>query len=48
MVGYLKDRCARGELGLSEYEAELEKVLGPARTLDVAHDPAVTGRLRGP
>ncbi|MGH2355074.1 MAG: hypothetical protein ACRDI2_19710 [Chloroflexota bacterium] len=46
MVDVLKDRFARGELPISEYEAELEKLLQPARHLDVTRDPALAGALR--
>jgi hypothetical protein len=33
MIDLLKGRCARGELALGEYEAELERLLAPARHL---------------
>lgn len=41
MVELLKERFAQGQLGMTEYEAELEKLLKPARDLDAAHDPAL-------
>jgi hypothetical protein len=41
MVGILKERFARGEMALTEYEAEIERLLEPARRLDVARDPAL-------
>ena len=41
MVAFLRDRFARGELRLAEYEAELEKLLAPARHLDVKRDPTL-------
>ena len=46
MVDFLKDRFARGEMALAEYEAELEKLLEPARRIDVLHDPAITAAIR--
>ena len=45
MVDLLKERFARGELAVTEYEAELEKLLEPARHVDVGRDPAVAGTL---
>ncbi len=47
MVDLLKERFARGELAVAEYESELEKLLEPARHIDVGHDPAVAGTLPG-
>ena len=44
MLGRLKDRYARGLLPLPAYEAELEKLLAPARHLDPARDPALAAR----
>jgi hypothetical protein len=46
MVGLLKERFARGDLRLTEYEAELEKLLQPARHLDAARDPALAAAVR--
>jgi hypothetical protein len=37
----LTARYARGDLTLAEYELELEKLLQPARYLDVTGDPAI-------
>jgi hypothetical protein len=45
MVDLLKERFARGELAVTEYEAELEKLLEPAQHVDVGRDPAVAGTL---
>ncbi len=45
MLTCLKGRFASGELALSQYEAELEKLMQPARHLDVARDPLVFGTL---
>lgn len=46
MTDVLKERFQRGELGVSEYEAELDKLLEPARRVDTRIDPAVAGSLR--
>lgn len=43
MVDVLKERVTRGELALLEYEAELEKLLQPARHFDIARDPQLAG-----
>lgn len=48
MMGRLKDRFARGELGVSDYEREIEKLLEPARRLDVKRDPSLAGASRLP
>ncbi len=39
MVALLRERCARGELALADYEAALDDLLRPARHLDVGRDP---------
>jgi len=46
MIGVLRDRFARGEIKLAEYEAELDRLLAPARHLDVARDPALAAAWR--
>jgi uncharacterized membrane protein len=46
MLGLLKERYARGTLQLAEYEAELEKLVAPARRVDVKRDPTVSGAPR--
>jgi hypothetical protein len=46
MMGLLKERYTRGALPLAEYEAELEKLMAPARYVDVKRDPAVAGAPR--
>ncbi|HEX2036763.1 MAG TPA: hypothetical protein VHS99_21495 [Chloroflexota bacterium] len=48
MVDLLKERFARGELPMAQYEAELEKLLEPARRLDVSRDPTLAGSFREP
>ncbi len=45
-VALLKDRYARGAIKLTEYEVELEKLIAPARVLDVKRDPALAGAPR--
>ena len=45
-VALLKDRYARGAIKLTEYEVELEKLIAPARILDVKRDPALAGAPR--
>lgn len=47
MLVCLKERFARGEIALAQYEAELDKLLQPARRLDVARDPFIAGTLPG-
>ena len=41
MLDLLKGRYARGEIVLFEYERELDRLLAPARRLDVKRDPAL-------
>ena len=43
MIDLLKERFARGQLALSEYEAELDKLLKPARHLDLSGDRSLAG-----
>jgi uncharacterized membrane protein len=45
-VALLKNRYARGAIKLTEYEVELEKLIAPARVLDVKRDPALAGAPR--
>jgi uncharacterized membrane protein len=47
MLTCLKERFARGEIALAQYEAELDTLLQPARRLDVARDPFIAGTLPG-
>lgn len=47
MLALLKGRFTRGEIALAQYEAELERLLQPARHLDVARDPSLAGTLPG-
>jgi uncharacterized membrane protein len=46
MLGHLKERFARGELRLPDYEAEVERLLRPGRQLDAGRDPTLSGPLR--
>ncbi|MDQ3699485.1 MAG: hypothetical protein M3442_01020 [Chloroflexota bacterium] len=47
MLASLKGRFTRGEIALAQYEVELEKLLQPARRLDVTRDPHLAGTLPG-
>jgi uncharacterized membrane protein len=47
MLDLLKQRCARGELSLAEYEVQVEHLLRPVRQFDVHHDPTLARRLHG-
>jgi hypothetical protein len=45
MLAGLKERYAQGELRLEEYEAEVERLLRPARELDAGRDPSLSRSL---
>jgi uncharacterized membrane protein len=46
MLGHLKERFARGELRLPDYEAAVERLLRPGRELDAGRDPSLSDPLR--
>jgi hypothetical protein len=42
MIAHLRARYARGELGLHDYEAQIERLVAPTRRVDVERDPTVS------